>query len=92
VKPSISSNNVGERVGKSPVAELLEDVVGGHALGHLRKSRPRIVFCKPVKASISSNSGWERVGKSLVAELLEDVVGVHDIRHIRGARPGKISP
>jgi hypothetical protein len=26
-----------ERVGKSPVAELLEDVVGAHALRHLRK-------------------------------------------------------
>ena len=39
VKDSISSNNVGERVGKSPVAELHEDVVGAHALGHLRKLR-----------------------------------------------------
>jgi hypothetical protein len=28
-----------ERVGKSPVAELLEDVVGSHALWHLRKLR-----------------------------------------------------
>jgi hypothetical protein len=26
-----------ERVGKSPVAELFEDVVGAHALRHLRK-------------------------------------------------------
>jgi hypothetical protein len=26
-----------ERVGKSPVAELLEDVIGAHALRHLRK-------------------------------------------------------
>jgi hypothetical protein len=26
-----------ERVGKSPVAELLEDVVGAHALRHIRK-------------------------------------------------------
>jgi hypothetical protein len=39
VKDSISSNCVGERVGKSPVAELLEDVVGAHALRHLRKLR-----------------------------------------------------
>jgi hypothetical protein len=37
MKDSISSNSVGERVGKSPVAELLEDVVGAHALRHLRK-------------------------------------------------------
>jgi hypothetical protein len=28
-----------ERVGKSPVAEFLEDVVGAHALRHLRKLR-----------------------------------------------------
>jgi hypothetical protein len=33
VKDSISSNSVG----KSPVAELLEDVIGAHALRHLRK-------------------------------------------------------
>jgi hypothetical protein len=39
VKDSISSNSVGERVGKSTVAELLEDVVGAHALRHLRKLR-----------------------------------------------------
>jgi hypothetical protein len=26
-----------ERVGKSPVVQLLEDVVGAHALRHLRK-------------------------------------------------------
>jgi hypothetical protein len=26
-----------DRVGKSPMAELLEDVVGAHALRHLRK-------------------------------------------------------
>jgi hypothetical protein len=39
VKDSISSNSVGERVGKSPVAELLEDVVGAYALRHLRKLR-----------------------------------------------------
>jgi hypothetical protein len=26
-----------ERVGKSPMAELLEDVVGAHTLRHLRK-------------------------------------------------------
>jgi hypothetical protein len=45
VKDSISSNYVGERVGKSPVAELLEDVVGAHALRHLRKLRlGNIVF------------------------------------------------
>jgi hypothetical protein len=37
VKDSISSNSVGERVGKSTVAELLEDVVGAHTLRHLRK-------------------------------------------------------
>jgi hypothetical protein len=35
VKDSISSNSVGERVGKSPVVELLEDVIGTHALRHL---------------------------------------------------------
>jgi hypothetical protein len=39
VKDSISSNSAGERVGKSPVAELLEDVVGTHALRHLWKLR-----------------------------------------------------
>jgi hypothetical protein len=39
VKDSISCNCVGERVGKSPVVELLEDVVGAHALRHLRKLR-----------------------------------------------------
>jgi hypothetical protein len=38
-KDSISSNSVGQRVGKSPVAELLEDVVGAHALRNLRKPR-----------------------------------------------------
>jgi hypothetical protein len=37
VKDSISSNSVGVRVGKSPVTELLEDVVGAYALRHLRK-------------------------------------------------------
>jgi hypothetical protein len=41
VKDSISSNSVGEMVGKSPVAELLEDVIGAHALRHLRKLRLR---------------------------------------------------
>jgi hypothetical protein len=41
VKDSISSNCVGERVGKSPVAELLEDVIGAHALRHHRKLRLR---------------------------------------------------
>jgi hypothetical protein len=41
VKDSISSNSVGERVGKSPVAELLEDVVGAYALRHLWKLRLR---------------------------------------------------
>jgi hypothetical protein len=30
-----------DRVGKSPVAELLKDVVGAHALRHLRKLRLR---------------------------------------------------
>jgi hypothetical protein len=30
-----------ERVEKSPMAELLEDVVGAHALRHLRKLRLR---------------------------------------------------
>jgi hypothetical protein len=35
VKDSISSNSVGERVGKSPVAELLKDVIGTHALRYL---------------------------------------------------------
>jgi hypothetical protein len=30
-----------DRVGKSPVAELLEDVVGAHALRYLRKLRLR---------------------------------------------------
>jgi hypothetical protein len=39
VKDSIFSNSVGERVGKSPVAELLKDVIGAHALRHLRKLR-----------------------------------------------------
>jgi hypothetical protein len=39
VKDSISSNSVGERVGKSPMAELLEDVVGAYALQNLRKLR-----------------------------------------------------
>jgi hypothetical protein len=37
VKDSMSSNYVGERVGKSPVAELLEDVIGAQTLRHLRK-------------------------------------------------------
>jgi hypothetical protein len=37
VKDSISSNSVGERVWKSTVVELLEDVIGAHALRHLRK-------------------------------------------------------
>jgi hypothetical protein len=37
VKESISSNSVGERVGKSPVVELLEDVIGAYDLRHLRK-------------------------------------------------------
>jgi hypothetical protein len=32
---------VAKRVGKSPVTELLEDVVGAHALRHLRKFRLR---------------------------------------------------
>jgi hypothetical protein len=37
MKDSISSNCVGERVGKSPVAELPEDVIGAHTLRHLWK-------------------------------------------------------
>jgi hypothetical protein len=37
----VSSPWMEERVGKSPVAELLEDVVGAHALRHLRKLRLR---------------------------------------------------
>jgi hypothetical protein len=41
VKDSISSNSVAKRVGKSPVVELLEDVVGAHALRHLQKLRLR---------------------------------------------------
>jgi hypothetical protein len=41
VKDSISSNSVGERVGKSPMAELLKDVIGAYALRHLRKLRLR---------------------------------------------------
>jgi hypothetical protein len=53
VKDSISSNCVGERVGKSPVAKLLEDVIGAHALRHLRKLRLRKFPCKLVKDSIS---------------------------------------
>jgi hypothetical protein len=35
----VSSPWMEERVGKSPVAELLEDVVGAHALRHLRELR-----------------------------------------------------
>jgi hypothetical protein len=42
-KPTISSANIlhlrGKGWEKSPVAELFEDVVGAHALGHLRKFR-----------------------------------------------------
>jgi hypothetical protein len=30
-----------DRVGKSPVVELLEDIVGAHALRHLRQLRLR---------------------------------------------------
>jgi hypothetical protein len=44
VKDSMSSNCVGERVGKSPVAELLEDVVGAQTLRHLWKLRLRKNF------------------------------------------------
>src|SRR5580765_6758535 len=44
VNDYISSNSVGERVGKSPVAQFLEDVVGAHALWHLRKLRLGIFF------------------------------------------------
>jgi hypothetical protein len=39
MKDSMSSNCVGERVGKSPVAELLEDVIGAQTLWHLQKLR-----------------------------------------------------
>jgi hypothetical protein len=38
VKDSISSNCIRERVGKSPVAELLEDVVGAQTLRYLIKN------------------------------------------------------
>jgi hypothetical protein len=43
-KESVSSNSVGERVRKSTMAELLEDVIGAHALRHLRKLRLGIFF------------------------------------------------
>jgi hypothetical protein len=33
----VSSPWMEARVGKSPVAELLEDIIGAHALRHLRK-------------------------------------------------------
>mgnify|MGYP005786772949 CR=1 FL=1 len=68
VNDYISSNSVGERVGKSPVALFLEDVVGAHALRHLRKfrlgkislqARERIHYMK--EYSVSSNSVGERV-------------------------------
>jgi hypothetical protein len=42
VKDSISSNSVGKRVDKSLVAELLEDVVGTHALRHLETAGMKI--------------------------------------------------
>jgi hypothetical protein len=42
MKDSISSNSVGERVGKSLVAELREDVVGTHALRHLETASMKI--------------------------------------------------
>jgi hypothetical protein len=42
MKDSISSNSVGERIGKSPVAELLEDVVGTHALRRLEMTGIKI--------------------------------------------------
>jgi hypothetical protein len=41
VKDSISSNSVGERVRKSSVVELLEDVIGAYALRYLQKLRLR---------------------------------------------------
>ena len=69
VEDSISSNNVAERVGKSPVAELLEYALGAHALRHLQKLRLGIFSCKPLNDYISSNSVGERVGKSPVAHL-----------------------
>jgi hypothetical protein len=40
-----------ERVGKYPVAELLEDVVGAQSLGHLRKFRLRKI-CPQARESI----------------------------------------
>jgi hypothetical protein len=42
VKDSISSNSVGKRVGKSPVAGLLEDVVGTHTLRYLETAGMKI--------------------------------------------------
>jgi hypothetical protein len=91
MKDSISSNSVWERVGKSPVAELLEDVVGAYALWHIRSSASEKFPCKPVNDSISSNSVGERVGKSPVVELLKDVIGAYALRHLRKLRLGKFS-
>jgi hypothetical protein len=54
VKDSISSNSVGERVGKSPMAELLKDVVGAHALWHLWKLHLG-------KISLQARDGWRVV-------------------------------
>jgi hypothetical protein len=45
-----------ERVGKSPVAKLLKDVVGAHALRHLRKLHLRKISFQAHQNSISSNS------------------------------------
>jgi len=70
------------------VAQLLEDVVGAHALRHLRKLLLGIFPCKPLNDYISSNSIGERVGKSPVAQFLEDVVGAHALRHLQKLRLG----
>jgi hypothetical protein len=69
-KPSrVSFPWMNERVGKSSVAQFLEDVVGAHALRHLQKLRLGIFSCKPLNDYISSNSVGERIGKSPVAHL-----------------------
>jgi hypothetical protein len=54
-KPTISSANIlhlrGKGWEKSPVVELLDDVVGAHTLEHLRKFRLGKITRKPVNAS-----------------------------------------
>jgi hypothetical protein len=82
----------GGKCWESPVAELLEDVVGAYALRHLRKLRLGKFSCKPVNDSISSKSVGERVGKSPVAELLEDVVGARTLQHLQKFRLGNFFP